>query len=146
MIAAVQTDKLDLIQSWSDADKSQAGRFTLPISVQNGAAASSAIYFEVEPGQHCGMHTHSAEEIALLLEGEAELMVGGEKVRAYSGGLVLIPTMVRHDVYNVGDTVVKVVGFFASSAVLTNFDNPLQPLGTASFVLGAPEPQPAERG
>lgn len=146
MITAVQTDRLDLMQSWSDADKTQAGRFTLPISVQNGAAGSSAIYFEVEPGQHCGMHTHSAEEIALLLGGEAEVVIGGEKVRAYSGGLVLIPTMVSHDVFNVGDKVVKVVGFFASAAVLTNFEKPLQPLGTATFVLGAPEPQPAERG
>ena len=48
--------------------------------MQNGAAGSSAIYFEVEPGQQCGMHTHSAEEIARLLGGEAEVVVGGEKV------------------------------------------------------------------
>lgn len=141
MIKSAQIDKLELMQSWSDEDKTQGGQFTLPISLQTGAAGSSAIYFEVQPGQHCGMHTHSAEEIALLLGGEADIVVGQEKARAYAGGLVLIPTMVPHDVYNAGKDVVKVVGFFASAAVLTTFDTPLQPLGTASFVLGAPEPE-----
>ena len=38
-----------------------------------GAASTAVIYFEHEPGEHHGRHTDSAEEVVLVLEGEAEV-------------------------------------------------------------------------
>ena len=37
------------------------------------------IYFDLEPEQHIGGHTHLVEEISLVLQGEGEPVVGGER-------------------------------------------------------------------
>jgi quercetin dioxygenase-like cupin family protein len=139
----IQTQALDIMQSWSDSDPTQAGRFDFPIHIGTGAMSSSLVYFEVQPGQHCGMHTHSAEEIAYIVAGSAEVVVGEARASASEGDLTLIPTMAPHDVYNIGSTALKVIGFFSSAAVVTTFDGILSPLGTSTIVIGAPHEEPA---
>jgi quercetin dioxygenase-like cupin family protein len=139
----VQTQAVELVQSWSDSDPTQGGKFDFPVHVGTGAASSSLVYFEVQPGQHSGMHTHSAEEIAYIVAGNAEVVVGDERASASEGGLTLIPAMLPHDVYNVGNTTLKMIGFFSSAAVVTSFDGILSPLGTRTIVIGAPHEEPA---
>jgi len=139
---AVNVKDLELMEGWAEADPTQRGRFDFPIHVGNGAAASSIVYFEVNPGENCGRHTHSAEEIVYLAEGEAEVEVSGERVRALEGGLVLIPTMAPHNVYNVGAGPVRVVGFFAAAAVITIMENEISPIGAKELIIGS-QPAPA---
>jgi quercetin dioxygenase-like cupin family protein len=135
--------ELELMEGWSEADPTKAGRFEFPITVGTGAASSSVVYFEVAPGQHVGRHTHSAEEIAFVVSGTAEAELDGQRSAAPAGSLVLIPTMAPHDVYNVGTDVVRVVGFFASAAVLTKFEDPIAPMGMSEFTIGqAPAEEP----
>ena len=48
--------------------------------------------------------------------------------------------MVPHGVRNTGDETLKVVGFFSGSKIVSKFEEPLQPLGTAEIKMGAPVP------
>ncbi len=53
-------------------------------------------YWEIEPGASMPEHSHSHEQIVNLIEGELELMVGGE-VRTLVPGLVaIVPPDVVH--------------------------------------------------
>jgi quercetin dioxygenase-like cupin family protein len=137
---AIQCEELELLEAWSDADPKLRGKFDFPVSVETGAASTSVVYFEVAPGDHCGRHKHSAEEILLILDGDAEAEVGDERGRASRGGLVLVPAMAPHDVRNIGLGTLRVVGFFASAAVVTEIEEQLEPMGTKMLVIGASQP------
>jgi quercetin dioxygenase-like cupin family protein len=142
---AVQCNELELMEAWSESDPALRGRFDFPISVETGAASSSVVYFELEPGLHCGRHAHSAEEILVILAGEAEAEVRGERAELVTGGLALVPAMAAHDVRNVGSKTLRVVGFFSSAAVVTEFEEPLSPSGEQLIVIGASPPEDAAR-
>jgi quercetin dioxygenase-like cupin family protein len=122
----------------SALDPTRRLRVAFPISSASGAAASATVYFEVEPGDHVGVHTDSAEELLVILEGTAEALVGEEVARAEAGHVVVVPAMVRHDLTNVGDGVLRVLGTFGSSTVLATFEEALAPEGPQLFVMGAP--------
>ncbi len=143
MITA-RLDRLDLMEYWQEADPTLRAKFSRPIQAQTGATSTGVVYFEVEPDQHGGSHTHSAEEVVLILEGEAEAVVGQERGRLSEGGMVVIPAGVPHDVYNVGEVTLRVVGFFPSAAVVTIFDEPLAPMNLKVMVMGAPPPDAEE--
>ena len=78
------------------------------------------------------------EEILLVDQGDVEIEIGGERGIFGRGGIVLVPAMVPHAFRNVGDTRARIVGFFASNAVLAIADEIGQPLGTR--VIGSPSP------
>jgi quercetin dioxygenase-like cupin family protein len=124
----------------SALDPTRRLRVAFPISSASGAAASAAVYFEVEPGDHVGVHTDSAEELLVVLEGTAEALVGDEVAQAETGQVVVVPAMVRHDLTNVGDGVLRVLGTFGGSTVVATFEEPLAPEGPQVFVIGAPMP------
>jgi mannose-6-phosphate isomerase-like protein (cupin superfamily) len=94
---------------------------------------------ELEPGDNCGRHWDSAEEIFLVREGEAELEVGDERIRLKTGGVAVAPALVPHTVYNVGSVTLKIVGFFPSGAVVARHDDRIEPLGTTDLVVPAPD-------
>jgi quercetin dioxygenase-like cupin family protein len=136
----VDLNALDLMEIESALDPARRLRVTFPISSDTGAAASATVYFEVEPGEHIGVHTDSAEELLVVLEGTAEGLVGEEVAHAEAGQVVVVPAMVRHDMTNVGDGVLRVLGTFASSTVVSTFEEPLAPGGPQVFVIGGPMP------
>jgi len=142
MIAA-RIDALELIDAWQEGDPTMRERFAFPIDALAGAASTAAVYFEVRPGHHCGRHVHTAEELLLILAGETEARVGEETARLPTGGLVVAPAGVPHDLYCVGDDTLKVLGFFPSAAVITTFDAPVAPTGRATFIMGAPPDEEA---
>ena len=115
MITA-QLDRLDLMEYWQEGDHTLRAKFSRPIQAQTGATSTGVVCFEVEPEHHSGSHTHSAEEIVLILQGEAEAVVGEERGRLCAGDMALIPARVPHDVYNVGEVTLRVVGFLSSAA------------------------------
>ena len=110
---AMQLQDRDLTAVHSARDETRNLRFNFPISSADGAASTSVVYFELEPGEHTGMHTDSAEETVLILSGRVEAVVGDETVR--------------------------VVGLFTSNVVVSVFEDAMMPAGR--HVVGSPQPQ-----
>ena len=132
-------DQLELAESWSDEDPSMRHRGDYPVFWGTGAAASSVVVFELDPGRRLGRHTHSAEEVVVVLEGDVEVTVGDERSSLSAPGMGVVPPLTSHDVRNTGDGRVRCVGFFPSAAVVTVFEAPLEPGG--SRVEGTPPPE-----
>jgi quercetin dioxygenase-like cupin family protein len=56
-----------------------------------------------EPGQSTVMHSHPREEEAIfVLQGTANMSVGGDEVAVPAGSIVKFPSNVPHDVRNLG--------------------------------------------
>ena len=56
-----------------------------------------------EPGQSTVMHSHLREEEAIfVLQGTANMSIGGEEVVVPAGAIVKFPAAVPHDVRNLG--------------------------------------------
>src|SRR5688500_9789744 len=136
---AVQLTERDLVDISSETDETRRIRVDFPISSVAGAASTSVVYFELEPGEHTGMHTDSAEETVLILSGTVEATVGDESGVLSAGGIGLVPALVPHDVRNVGDETVRVVGFFTSNVVVSVFEDAMMPVNR--HVVGSPQPQ-----
>src|SRR5512134_3447210 len=141
MLALHLADR-DLLDVSSETDATRRIRFDFPISSIAGAASTAVVYFELEPGEHTGIHTDSAEETLVILSGQVEATVGDERGELSAGGIGLVPALVPHDVRNVGDETVRVVGFFSSGIVASVFDDPLMPAGKR--VVGTPLPEESE--
>ncbi len=135
MISA-KISELELLEGSYEDDPTMRVRFNFPFYVGSGTKNTAVVYFEIEPGHRLGTHTDSAEEILLILEGEAEATVGDESGRVSAGEMAVVPAMVPHALRNVGDETVRVVGFFSSNVVASTFDQPIMPVGQR--VVGTP--------
>src|SRR5690606_25862826 len=94
----------------------------------HGSKDLATVYFELAPGDNLGMHTDSAEELLIVLEGRAEATVGNEKQISSGGSIVLVPKMIPHDIKNVGSTNVKVLGVFGgANNIVATFDEAMLP-------------------
>lgn len=110
---------------------------TSPLSAAAGTKSTAVVYFEIAPGKRLPTHTDSAEEVLYILEGTAEVVVGDERSTASAGDLALVPSMVPHSARNIGDTTVRVLGFFSSSTNMATFDYPMVPINPAA-AMGSP--------
>jgi quercetin dioxygenase-like cupin family protein len=137
---AIDLRSVETMDVTSALDPARQVRVAFPISSATGTAASAAVYFELDPGMHVGVHSDSAEECLVVLEGTAEGLVGDEVARLETGQVVVVPAMVRHDLTNVGDGVLRVLGTFAGSTVVATFEEPVAPGGPQVFVIGGPMP------
>jgi quercetin dioxygenase-like cupin family protein len=135
-VIGAQIGELELLEGWYEDDPTMRVAFSFPFYVGSGTKSTAVVYFELEPGHRLGTHTDSAEEILLILEGEAEVSLGDEQGRVSAGEIALVPAMVPHALRNVGDETVRVVGFFSSNVVVSTFDRPMMPLGQR--VVGTP--------
>src|SRR5436853_3903410 len=122
------TPKLDLVETTMEGDSEHRVHVDFPISAVTGAAETAVVYFEIDPGHKLATHTDSAEEILCILQGEGEAHVGDESGRVSAGDLAVVPAMAPHGIRNVGDTRLKVVGFFREATVDSTFPEPLLPL------------------
>jgi quercetin dioxygenase-like cupin family protein len=135
-VIAERIDQLELMEFWYEDDPTMRVKVNFPFYVGTGTKNTAVVYFELEPGHRLGTHTDSAEEILLVLEGEAEVSLGDEQGRISAGEIAVVPAMVPHGLRNVGDETVRVVGFFSSNVVVSTFDQPMLPLGQR--VVGTP--------
>ena len=135
MISA-KIDELELMEVSYEDDPTMRANVNFPFYVGTGTKNTAVVYFELEPGCRLGSHTDSAEEILLILEGEAEATVGDEQGRVSAGDMAVVPAMVPHALRNVGVETVRVAGFFSSNVVVSTFDRPLMPFGER--VVGTP--------
>jgi quercetin dioxygenase-like cupin family protein len=133
---AERIDQLELAEVWYENDPTMRLKVNFPFFLGTGTKSTAVVYFEIEPGHRLGNHTDSAEEILLILEGEAEVTLGDEQGRLSAGELALVPAMVPHGLRNVGDETVRVVGFFSSNVVVSTFDQPMMPFNQR--VVGTP--------
>jgi quercetin dioxygenase-like cupin family protein len=135
---------LDLMDMAAPDDTRQACRVTFPLLGAHGTEDTATVYFELAPGKNVGRHTDSAEEILVVLDGEVRASVGDETVEAGAGTLLVVPTMVPHDVTNVGDGTARVLGVFGgANHIVATFDHGWGPdrmavVGTKAMTEGAP--------
>ena len=132
------TPQLELNEAWIASDPRGRVHPAFPINKFTGAKDTAVVYFEVEPGEYLPTHTDSAEEILYIVAGEGEAQVGDERGVVRAGDLAVIPSMVPHGIANTGDEALKVVGFFRDSLIVSEFAEPLQPMGQTTLTMGAP--------
>ena len=67
-----------------------------------------------EPGQEHAAHTHAGQDkLYVVLEGEAEIAVGGAKQSIAGGGAAFAPAGVEHSIRNRGTTRLVVLAVLA---------------------------------
>ena len=93
---AVQIDELELFEAWSQSDTGMRVRAGFPISSGTATKSTAVVYFELEPDEHLGSHTDSAEEILLILEGKGEATIGEEQAAVQAGTLTVVPALTPH--------------------------------------------------
>jgi len=135
-VIAERIDELELLEVWYENDPTMRLKVNFPFFLGTGTKSTAVVYFEIEPGYRLGTHTDSAEEILLILEGEAEVSLGDEQGRLSAGEMALVPAMVPHGLRNVSDETVRVVGFFSSNVIVSTFDQPMMPFNQR--VVGTP--------
>lgn len=120
----IDLNNLSLNEFTSVNNPRQGCKATFPLLGVHGAKQSAAVYFELNPGEELGSHTDSAEETLLILEGTAEVTVGNECNIVSKHSMALVPEMVSHNLKNVGEDKVKVLGLFGgANNIVATFDN-----------------------
>ena len=84
------------------------------------------------------MHTDSAEELLIIVQGTAEARVGDEVGRLETHQVGLVPPMAPHGLRNIGDDVLRVLGTFSASTVVSTFERPFEEDGPKVLVIGSP--------
>ncbi len=138
-MAAVRLEELELMDAWSRDNDDVRARFDFPLTAASGCTSCSVIYYVIEPGDRTPMHIHSCEEIQAIVEGTTEVTVGDEVQTFAAEALVVVPALVRHSLKNVGETPLRVVGFFSSAAAIHTYEDTLMPFDTDVLVTPAPE-------
>lgn len=123
----VNLNKLELNDARGENRPDIHTQATFPLAGALGSENSALVYFELAPGKSLGRHTDSVEEILLILAGTVEVTIGEEQAQVSQGELALVPTMVPHDLRNVGDDTAKVLGFFGEANFVATFDVPFLP-------------------
>ena len=92
-----------------DEDKIATGVIMLKDHIQYGEGAvvsrtllkkptGTITLFAFDAGQELSEHTAPFEAVVHIVEGEAELIIGGEPVRAKAGEMVIMPANIPHAV------------------------------------------------
>lgn len=113
-------------------------RVGFPIHSATGTASTATVLFELDPGAELPMHTDSAEELLIVVQGIGEATVGDDVARIEKHQVAVVPSMAPHGIRNVGDEPLRVFGTFSSSTVVSTFEEPFVPGGPQLFVIGSP--------
>lgn len=115
-------------------------RVSFPFHSATGTASTATVLFELDPGAELPVHTDSAEELLIVVQGTAEARVGDETGRLGTHEVALVPPMAPHGLRNMGDDVLRVFGTFSASTVVSRFEEGLEADEPQLFVIGAPVP------
>jgi quercetin dioxygenase-like cupin family protein len=140
-VYTVETQGLELLPAHHRDDEANVVRAAWPVHRGTGARSTAAVYFELAPGSHLGVHTDSAEEVLVVIAGEVDVVGGGDRRRVRAGGMAVVPAEAPHDVVSAGGSTARVIGVFSASTVVSVFDDEWLPYGTR--VLGTPPPAEA---
>ena len=114
-------------------DPTAQGRLAVPISAATGSP-NTLVYLEVDPGKRIALHTHTADEIFVVLQGTGVVTAGDQQWEATAGAIAVAPAFARHGWENTGSETLKLVGFFGANVLINAFDEPVAPFGVATFV------------
>ena len=123
-------NELPLHTTWAENAPQQRAHSTFPLLGSGANENTSVVYVELDPAEELGTHTDSAEEILVILAGRVEVIVGGEKAIVEAPGLAIVPTLVPHNLRNVGSERVKFAGVFPSQYLVATFENKWLPDNT----------------
>ena len=115
-------------------------RVSFPLHSATGTASTATVLFELDPGAELYTHQDSAEELLIVVQGSAEARVGDEIGRLEAHQVALVPPMAPHGLRNVGEDVLRVLGTFSASTVVSTFEQPFQEDGPQVVVIGSPVP------
>ena len=73
--------------------------------------SSSLVFWDIKQGHASPEHHHVNEQITYIMEGELEMVIGGEKMLLTTGCFHVIPSHVPHSAYAITDC--KVIDSFA---------------------------------
>ena len=138
-MVGVRLEEIELMDAWSEEDQEVRARFNFPLTAATGCTSCSVIYYVIEPDHRTPMHIHSCEEVQGIVEGKTEVTVGDEVQTFEAEALVVVPALTRHSLRNVGNTPLRVVGFFSSAAAIHTYDDTLMPFDTDLLVTPPPE-------
>jgi len=113
-------------------------RVSFPFHSATGTASTATVLFELDPGAELPVHTDSAEELLVVVQGTGAARVGDEVGRIRTHDVALVPPMAPHGLRNIGDDVLRVLGTFSSSTVVSTFAEGLETDEPQIFVIGAP--------
>lgn len=115
----------DLSDSWIDGDETARWRSA---AGETGEDSGTSL-LEVPAGCRLPRHTDSAEETIVVVDGVADVTVGEEQGQVPAGGVALVPECEPHEVRNAGDEPLRFVALYASTDVVTTYEQPIQPGG-----------------
>ncbi len=139
MITTAQINNPDSVEFSAQADSNIGPRLGLALSPGNGTATTIVAALDLAPGKRSGRHTHSIEEVVLVLRGTAEMRVGEEQVRLAAGEMVLVPALAPHELSNAGSDELHTVAFFPNAAFVSVFDDVLSPVESRVLITPPPE-------
>ena len=113
-------------------------RVGFPVHSATGTASTATVLFELDPGAELGVHTDSAEELLVIVQGTGEARIGDEVGRVSTHDVALVPPMAPHGLRNIGDDVLRVLGTFSASTVVSTFEEPFAEGGPEVLVIGSP--------
>jgi quercetin dioxygenase-like cupin family protein len=113
-------------------DPTAEARLALPISAATGSP-NTLVYLEVDPGKQIPLHTHTSEEVFVVLEGEGIVTSGDRQWAASAGSIAVAPPFEKHGWENTGTETLRIVGFFGANVLVTEFEAPVAPFGVAAF-------------
>ena len=120
---------VELQDAWLEGEDDARWRSAGGHGPDAGARASGSSLLEVPPGGRLPRHTDSAEEVIVVVEGEAAVTMGSETAAVPAGGTALVPADAPHEVRNTGDGVLRFVAVYAAPEVVTRYEAPVQPSG-----------------
>ncbi len=126
---AVDASELELSDAWIEGDQRARWRSAAGHSEKQGATKTGTSLLEVPAGCRLPRHTDSAEEVVVVIDGTAEIELGGERARVGAGGVALIPEDLPHEVSNVGEGTLRFMAVYASTDVVTTYEQEVQPDG-----------------
>jgi quercetin dioxygenase-like cupin family protein len=79
------------------------------ISKEDGARNFAMRMFELEPGGHTPLHTHSQEHEVFILEGEGTFVFEGQQHPFGAEYVIFVPPNREHRFMNTGDSVLRML-------------------------------------
>jgi quercetin dioxygenase-like cupin family protein len=136
LTAAPVFDERELADFSVGDDPTAQGRLAVPVSAATGSP-NTVVYLEVDPGKRIPLHTHTADEIFVVLQGTGLVTAGDQRWEASAGAMAVAPAFVKHGWNNTGSETLKLVGFFGANVLIHEFDEPVAPFGVPTFVTPA---------
>jgi quercetin dioxygenase-like cupin family protein len=87
------------------------------ITKEDGAQNFAMRMFELQPGGHTPLHTHSQEHEVFILDGEGALIFEGQQYPLGAEDVAFVPSNKEHRFMNTGDSVMRMLCIIPTNPV-----------------------------